>query len=86
MPASGLGYWQGRNDRVELATYFGQVFLTVRAGHEKAYQDPSYDYDGNMVQLTWITTAKPGLSEFKAADMLNIKEEENPRFYKLGVF
>jgi carbamoylphosphate synthase small subunit len=86
VPNAGLGYWQGRLDRVEIKTYFGLTFFTAHVGYEKAYQDPSYDYEGNMITVHWLSTRDASISEVKAQNLANFVEGDETRFYKLGVF
>ena len=84
----GMGYWQGRLDNIEVASYFGLVFVSARVGYEQTYQNPSYDYEGNMVQINYLSTSDPtGATQLEKAQALaEINELPNPRFYRLGVF
>lgn len=87
MPSNGHGYWQGRLDYVEIKTYFGLTFFTVHVGYEKAYQDPEYDYIGNMITVNWLSTRDETKIEVNAQNLAKLDgEDDNPRFYKLGVF
>lgn len=84
----GMGYWQGRLDNIEVASYFGLAFVSARVGYEQSYQNPAYDYEGNMVQINYLSTSDAeGLTQLEKAPILaEINELPNPRFYRLGVF
>ena len=84
----GLGYWQGRLDNIEVASYFGLAFVSARVGYEQTYQRPLYDYEANMVQINYLQTTDPVLNDplAKAPILAETSEFPNPRFYRLGVF
>lgn len=88
----GLGYWQGRLDNIEVASYFGLAFVSARVGYEQTYQRPLYDYEANMVQINYLQTSDPVTNDplMKAPILAEIDSEIdgfiNPRFYRLGVF
>lgn len=83
-----MGYWQGRLDNIEIASYFGLVFVSARVGYEQTYQNPAYDYEANMVQINYLSTSDPeGVTQLEKAQVLaEIDAQPNPRFYRLGVF
>ncbi len=84
----GMGYWQGRLDNIEVASYFGLAFVSARVGYEQTYQRPLYDYEANMVQINYLSTSDPeGVTQLEKAQVLaEIDAQPNPRFYRLGVF
>jgi len=86
MPSAGVGYWQGRLDRVQVKTYFGLTFFTAHVGYEKRYQDPAYDYEGSMITANGLTTRDLSKFAYKAQDLAKLDDIDNPRFYRLGVF